>query len=110
MFTRPYPPATAGIPRRIEFDAESREFIFEFEPDFTITGTYYIKKQGQQDYRSQLLHSSRHQKWLPFQILGVKAVKKVTNNRDMAKKAKRYISEGVIEGVSDTLIREKLSF
>lgn len=36
VFTRPYPPATAGIPLRIHFDAETRAFEFEFEPDFSI--------------------------------------------------------------------------
>ena len=50
---------------------------------------------------AQLFHSSNHQKRLPYQILGSKTVKNVqivTNNRDMAERAIRYV---VHEGLSE---------
>ena len=42
VFTRPYPPATAGIPLRLHFDIETRIFKYEFEPDLTITAPTVI--------------------------------------------------------------------
>ena len=37
VFTRPYPPATAGIPVRLFFNHADRKFEFTFTPDPTIT-------------------------------------------------------------------------